>query len=73
MANMDGMNRITVTVLPGGYEPPMAVLRVLLRHTPTIHNRVRYPGGVVDADILAVRSLLAQDEAIAQELEMNDA
>ncbi len=68
------MNRITVTILPGGYEPPIAVLRVLMRQAvPTIHNRIRYPGGVIDADIMAVRSLLSRDESIAQELEMNDA
>ncbi len=67
------MNRITVTVLPAGYEPSMAVLRVLMRNGLTIHNRVRYPGGVVDADIIAVRSLLERDAEIEHELEMNDA
>ncbi len=68
------MNRITVTILPAGYEPSMAVLRVLMRQTvPAIHNRVLYPGGVVEADILAVRSLLERDAEIEHELETNDA
>ena len=68
------MNRITVTVPRLGYKPSMAVLRVLMRQTvPTIHNRVTYPGGVIEADILAVRSLMERDAEIEHELEMNDA
>ncbi len=52
----------------------MAVLRVLMRRTvPTIHNRVLYPGGVVEADIMAVRSLAERDTKIEHELETNDA